>query len=606
MKKMINEDLIKIILSIAFILTSMVIIDEKLKVIFLGISYAIISVSSYINTVKSIKNKELFTESFLMVIATLSAFAIGCFEEAVMVMLLFEVGEYLSHLAVHKSKHSIKELLNLKVEKANIIINDEIVTINTKKVQVDDIMVIKKGEKIPIDGIVVEGTTYLNTSSLTGESTPKKVSKNDKVLSGCINKENVIKVQATTTYKTTTTTKILNLIEKSENKKAKTEKFITKFSKVYTPIVVILAFLLTLIPILLGQDSTTWIYRALVFLVTSCPCALVLSIPLAYFSGIGRASKEGILIKGSKELETLNEIKYVVLDKTGTITEGVFEVTKINPMINQPKQLLQIVASAENYSQHPIATAIKNKNKLPLLETTNYKEISGKGISCKVDNKKVLVGNEKLLKDHKIIILPVEEEGTIIHISIDDEYAGYIVISDRIKKSSTKIKELAKKYNKELIILSGDINKVVSLVAAKLGIKKYHSDLLPQDKVEIVENLKKSGKVLFVGDGINDAPVIYASDIGVSMGQIGSDAAIESSDIVIMKDDLRKLKTSFEIAKLTRKKVVQTMIFAITAKVVVLLLGALGISTIWMAVFADVGVTLLSVLNVLTIMWKKL
>ena len=606
MKKIINEDLIKIILSIAFILTSMVIIDEKLKVIFLGISYAIISVSSYINTVKSIKNKELFTESFLMVIATLSAFAIGCFEEAVMVMLLFEIGEYLSHLAVHKSKHSIKELLNLKVEKANIIINDEIVTINTKKVQVDDIMVIKKGEKIPIDGIVVEGTTYLNTSSLTGESTPKKVSKNDKVLSGCINKENVIKVQATTTYKNTTTTKILNLIEKSENKKAKTEKFITKFSKVYTPIVVILAFLLTLIPILLGQDAKTWIYRSLVFLVTSCPCALVLSIPLAYFSGIGRASKEGILIKGSKELETLNEIKYVVLDKTGTITEGVFEVTKINPMINQPKQLLQIVASAENYSQHPIATAIKNKNKLPLLETTNYKEISGKGISCKVDNKKVLVGNEKLLKDHKIIILPVEEEGTIIHISIDDEYAGYIVISDRIKKSSTKIKELAKKYNKELIILSGDINKVVSLVAAKLGIKKYHSDLLPQDKVEIVENLKKSGKVLFVGDGINDAPVIYASDIGVSMGQIGSDAAIESSDIVIMKDDLRKLKTSFEIAKLTRKKVVQTMIFAITAKVVVLLLGALGISTIWMAVFADVGVTLLSVLNVLTIMWKKL
>lgn len=606
MKKMINEDLIKLILSIAFILTSMVIIDEKLKVIFLGISYAIISVSSYINTIKSIKNKELFTESFLMVIATLSAFAIGCFEEAVMVMLLFEVGEYLSHLAVHKSKHSIKELLNLKVEKANIIINDEIVTINTKKVQVDDIMVIKKGEKIPIDGIVVEGTTYLNTSSLTGESTPKKVSKNDKVLSGCINKENVIKVQATTTYKNTTTTKILNLIEKSENKKAKTEKFITKFAKVYTPIVVILAFLLTLIPIFLGQDATTWIYRSLVFLVTSCPCALVLSIPLAYFSGIGRASKEGILIKGSKELETLNEIKYVVLDKTGTITEGVFEVAKINPMINQPKQLLQIVASAENYSQHPIATAIKNKNKLPLLETTNYKEISGKGISCKVDNKKVLVGNEKLLKDHKIIILPVEEEGTIIHISIDDEYAGYIVISDRIKKSSTKIKELAKKYNKELIILSGDINKVVSLVAAKLGIKKYHSDLLPQDKVEIVENLKKSGKVLFVGDGINDAPVIYASDIGVSMGQIGSDAAIESSDIVIMKDDLRKLKTSFEIAKLTRKKVVQTIIFSITAKVIVLLLGALGISTIWMAVFADVGVTLLSVLNVLTIMWKKL
>ena len=606
MKKIINEDLIKIILSIAFILTSAVIIDEKLKVIFLAIAYTIISISSYMNTIKSIKNKELFTESFLMVIATLSAFAIGCFEEAVMVMLLFEIGEYLSHLAVHKSKHSIKELLDLKVEKANIIINDEIVTVNIKKVQVDDIMIIKKGEKIPIDGIVVEGTSYLNTSSLTGESTLKKVSKNDKVLSGCINKENVLKVQATTTYKNTTTTKILNLIEKSANKKAQTEKFITKFSKVYTPVVVILAFLLTLIPILLGQEPTTWIYRSLVFLVTSCPCALVLSIPLAYFSGIGRASREGILIKGSKELETLNEIKYVVLDKTGTITEGVFEVTKINPMEGQPKQLLQIVASAESYSQHPISTAIRNKNKLPLLETTDYKEISGKGISCKVNNKKVLVGNEKLLKENKIIILPVEEEGTIIHISIENEYAGYIVISDRIKKSSTKIKELAKKYNKELIILSGDINQVVSLVAAKLGIKKYHSDLLPQDKVEIVENLKKSGKVLFVGDGINDAPVIHTSDIGVSMGQIGSDAAIEASDIVIMKDDLRKLKTSFEIAKLTNKKVIQTITFAISAKVIVLLLGALGISSIWMAVFADVGVTLLSVLNVLTILWKKL
>ena len=606
MKKIFNEDLIKILLAIAFVLTSVVIIDEKLKVIFLAIAYTIISVSSYINTIKSIKNKELFTESFLMVIATICAFAIGYFEEAVMVMLLFEIGEYLSHLAVHKSRHSIKELLDLKVEKTNLIINDEIVTINTKKVQVDDVMVVRKGEKIPIDGIVVEGTSYLNTSSLTGESTPKKVSKNDKVLSGCINKENVLKIKATTTYKDTTTTKILNLIEKSANKKAKTEKFITKFCKVYTPVVVILAFLITIIPIILGQDAATWLYRALVFLVTSCPCALVLSIPLAYFSGIGRASREGILIKGSKELEILNEIKYVVLDKTGTITEGVFEVTKTNPMEMQPKELLQIVASAESYSLHPIADAIKNKNKLPLLETSNYKEIAGKGISCKVNNKKVLVGNEKLLKDNKVIILPVEEQGTIIHVSIDNEYAGYIIISDRIKKTSTKIKELTKNFNKELVILSGDINQVVQMVAAKLGIKNYYSELLPQDKVEIVENLKKSGKVLFVGDGINDAPVIHASDIGVSMGQIGSDAAIEASDIVIMKDDLRKLKTSFEIAKLTRKKVIQTIVFALTAKIIVLILAALGISTIWMAVFADVGVTLLSVLNVLTILWKKI
>lgn len=605
MKKYFNENLIKIIISSAFFLTALFIEDMHIQIFFLGISYAIISTSIYINAFKNIKKKLFFDENTLMVIATLCAFTIGSFSEAVMVMLLFEIGEYLADLAVAKSKKSIKNLLDLRVETANVLINDEIVTINIKKVQVGDILVIRPGEKIPLDGIVVEGTSSLNTSSLTGESALKKVTKNDQVLSGCINKERVLHVQATTTYKTTTTTKIINLIEKSNSKKSNQEKFITRFSTFYTPIIVVLAILLTLIPTLLGYDFQVWLYRSLVFLVTSCPCALVIAVPLAYFSGIGKASREGILIKGSKELETLNDIDYIVLDKTGTITEGVFEVTKVYAFELQPKKLLQLAASAEEYSIHPIAEAIKNKNKSPKLETKYYKEISGKGISCHVEDKKVLIGNEKLLKEHKIITLPVTEPGTIIHIAIDDEYAGYIVISDKVKKSASSLRKLRTIFNKQLVILSGDVENVVKQVAAKVGIKNYYASLLPQDKVSKVEELQKTGKVMFVGDGVNDAPVLHLADIGVSMGQVGSDAAIEASDIVIMQDDLKKIKTALEIAKYTKYKVTQTLVLALIVKSIVLVLGALGISTVWMAVFADVGVTLLAILNVLTIMWKK-
>lgn len=605
MKKIWNEDLIKIVISIAFFVTSIFIPEANTQIFFLGVSYAIISASIYINAFKHIKKKMFFDENVLMIIATLCAFAIGSFEEAVMVMLLFEIGEYLADLAVNRSKKSIKDLLDLRVEKANIIVNDEIVTVNIKKVTEGDILVVKPGEKIPLDGIVIEGTSSLNTSSLTGESIPRKVSKNDKVLSGCINKEKVLRIKATATYRNTTTTKIINLIETSNVKKAETEKFITKFSSIYTPVVVILAILLTLIPTILGYDFKDWLYRSLVFLVTSCPCALVISVPLAYFSGIGRASKEGILIKGSKELETLNDIDYIVLDKTGTITEGVFEVTKIYPVEMQSKKLLQIAASAEEFSIHPIAEAIKKKNKLPKLEAKYYKEISGKGISCRIEEQKVLIGNEKLLKDHNIITLPITELGTIIHIAINNEYAGYIVISDTIKKSASSLKKLVTDFNKQLIILSGDVEEVVKQVASRVGVKKYFAALLPQDKVTKVTEFQENGKVMFVGDGVNDAPVLHLADIGVSMGQVGSEAAIEASDIVIMKDDLKKLKTSLQIAKYTRTKIVQTLAFALTIKIIVLILGALGLSTVWMAVFADVGVTLLSVLNVLTIMWKK-
>jgi Cd2+/Zn2+-exporting ATPase len=496
--------------------------------------------------------------------------------------------------------------MDLRVESAHKLINNEIVDVDIKKVEEGDFLLIKPGEKIPLDGIVLEGESHLDTSSLTGESKPKHVAINDKVLSGCINKENILKIKATSTYKTSTAARIIEIIEKSPSKKANTEKFITRFCKVYTPIVVISALILILTPTILGYDFKTWLYRGLVFLVTSCPCALVISVPLAYFCGIGKASKEGILIKGSRELENLEKLDYIVLDKTGTITEGVFEVTNIYTVDIKENKLLQIAASAEEYSLHPIATAIKEKNESKLLPVEKYKEISGKGISCEVDNKKVLIGNEQLLKDNKVMTLPISETGTVVHIAIDKEYAGYIVISDKIKKSSQQIYKLNDYIKKELVILSGDIESVVKKVAKKVGINKYFASLLPEGKVEKVKEYKKEGKVLFVGDGVNDAPVLHIADVGVSMGQVGSDAAIEASDIVIMKDDLTKLETAIKISRHTKKKTIQTIVFALLVKLIVLILGALGISTIWMAVFADVGVTFISILNVLTILWKKI
>ena len=606
MKKFFNEDLIKILISIILFVISLFIEETEIKLAFLATSYAIISTGIYINAYNHIKKKVFFDENLLMIIATLCAFAIANNEEAVMVMLLFQVGEYFSHIAVHNSKKSITKLMDLRVDSANLLVNNEIVETKLKDIEENDILLVKPGEKIPLDGIVIEGESHLDTSSLTGESKPRSVSKDDKVLSGCINKEGVLTIKATSTYKTSTAAKILEIIEKSPSKKADTEKFITKFSKVYTPIVIISAILLTVIPVLLGQKFKVWFYRALVFLVTSCPCALVISIPLAYFCGIGRASKEGILIKGSKELENLQNLDYVVLDKTGTITEGVFEVTKIFPVAMKENKFLQLAASAEQYSLHPIALAIKEKNEEKLLEAEKYKDMSGKGISCEVKGKKILVGNEMLMKDNKVMVLPISETGTVIHVAIDKEYAGYLVISDKIKKSSLRITELLKYIKKELIIISGDIESVVQKVAKKIGINTYYAEMLPEDKVEKVKEYKKKGKVLFAGDGVNDAPVLKISDIGVSMGQVGADAAIEASDVVIMKDDLSKIKTAIIISNITKKKVIQTIVFALLVKLVVLVLGALGLSTIWMAVFADVGVTFLCILNVLTILWKKL
>lgn len=602
MKKYINEDLVKIIISFILFIISFFISSETIKLILIVVGYIIVAYEMYIEAFNDFKEGEIFNEELLMILATLGAFYIHSYEEALMVILLFQLGEYLEDLAVNKSKASITKLMDLRVDTVNI---EDKGKVKLEEAKVGDIFIVKAGEKVPLDGVVVDGETYIDTSSLTGESVPRKVAKDEKILSGCINKESLIKVQATTTSKDSTVQKIINLIENSNEKKSETETFIRKFAKIYTPIIVVSAFLLVLIPTLMGYNFNDWLYRALVFLVTSCPCALVISVPLGFYSGIGKASKEGILIKGSSELEKLLNIDYLLLDKTGTITEGVFEVTEINTEMDKDK-FLNIVASVEENSNHPIATAIKNKNKEKLLEVKNHKEITGKGLSCTINNKEILVGNDKLLNENNISFDKVNKAGTIVYLSINNEYKGYLLVSDKIKETSKSLSEVKEVIKKEIIILSGDSKNIVESVSKEVGADKYYGELLPEDKVEYVEKYKKQGKVMFVGDGINDAPVIKMSDVGVSMGGIGSDAAIEASDIVLMRDDLSKIKTAVNIAKVTDRKVKESIIFALVVKAIVLLLGVFGLSTIILAVFADVGVTLLVILNVITIFYKKI
>lgn len=602
MKKYINEDLVKIIISFILFIISFFVGNETIKLILIVVGYIIVAYEMYIEAFNDFKKGEIFNEELLMILATLGAFYIHSFEEALMVVLLFQLGEYLEDLAVNKSKASITKLMDLRVDTVNI---EDKGKVKLEEAKVGDIFIVKAGEKVPLDGVVVDGETYIDTSSLTGESVPRKVAKDEKILSGCINKESLIKVQATTTSKDSTVQKIINLIENSNEKKSETETFIRKFAKIYTPIIVVSAFLLVLIPTLMGYNFNDWLYRALVFLVTSCPCALVISVPLGFYSGIGKASKEGILIKGSSELEKLLNIDYLLLDKTGTITEGVFEVTEINTEMDNDK-FLNIVASVEENSNHPIATAIKNKNKEKLLEVKNHKEITGKGLSCTINNKEILVGNDKLLNENNISFDKVNKVGTVVYLSINNEYKGYLLVSDKIKETSKSLSEVKEVIKQEIIILSGDSKNIVESVSKEVGADKCYGELLPEDKVEYVEKYKKQGKVMFVGDGINDAPVIKMSDVGVSMGGIGSDAAIEASDIVLMRDDLSKIKTAVNIAKVTDRKVKESIIFALVVKAIVLLLGVFGLSTIILAVFADVGVTLLVILNVITIFYKKI
>lgn len=555
--------------------------------------------------VKNILRGEIFDENFLMGVATLGAMAIGEYPEAVMVMILYRIGEYFQGLAVKKSRKSITDLMDIRPEHANVEENGIIITKSPEKVKINDIIIVKAGEKIPLDGEIIEGKAILDTSALTGESIPREAQKGDTVLSGCINTNGLIKIRVTKEFTDSTVSKILELVEHASSKKAKAENFITKFAHYYTPVVVFGALLLaTIPPVLTGTAFNIWIERALTFLVISCPCALVISVPLSFFAGIGGASKCGILIKGSSYLELLSKPDSVVFDKTGTLTKGLFKVTKINPQDGITREkLLELTAAAENFSNHPIAISIKNAygEKINPTAITDVVEDAGNGVSANINGIRVLAGNAKLMEKYNINFKQSNESGTIIYTAKNNEFIGYIVISDEIKPDSTDAVRELKKLVNNIVMLTGDSENTARHIAAKLGIEKYYSELLPADKVakieEIIQNKAKNKSVIFTGDGINDAPVLARADIGIAMGGLGSDAAIEASDVVIMDDKPSKIPAAVKIAQKTMLIVRQNIIFAIGVKVLFLMLGAFGHMTMWGAVFADVGVTLLAVLN---------
>lgn len=598
-----NEDLIRILISAILLIISIFLKNFKIAyLIVIVVSYVFVSKEVYKNALKNIKNKEIFDENLLMIIATLGAFYIKEYPEAVLVMLLFSLGEYLSSQAVDNSKKAIIELMDLRSDKTRLK-NGELVS--TKKVKLNDIIIVNPGEKIPLDGIIINGASHLDTKNLTGESKPLSVKKGDTVLSGTINIESILEINSTSTYKTSTASKIIDIMEHADEKKAKTEKFITKFSKIYTPIVVLLSILIVVIPTILGCDFNTWLYRALEMLVISCPCALVISVPLSYFAGIGRASKDGILIKGSNELDNLSNIKTILFDKTGTLTKGVFEVTKINGNINE---VLKIAANAEAHSNHPIGKSIVSAyNKTLDMKITDYKEIAGLGISCKLNKEKVLVGKIDLLLENNIDVDKIDSVGTVIYVAKNNECIGSIIISDKIKDNAKEtLEDLRGELVENLVVLSGDKDEVVEDLAKALNLDAYHAELLPEDKIKLLEEYQIFGQTAFVGDGINDAPVIKLSDIGIAMGKIGSDATVDASDIVLMNDDLSSITKAIRISKLTKRVILSNIIFAISFKLLMLVLAIIGITPIYLAVFADVGVTLLSVLNSLRIFKKGL
>lgn len=581
---------------------------EFLPTILYLISYLIVGFEIIKKAFSNILKGKLFDENFLMTLATVAAFVIKEYPEAVMVMWLYQVGEFFQHSAVHKSRKSITDLMNIRVDYATIEKDVNIVEVAPDEVEINDIIVVKPGEIIPLDGIIVEGESTLDTAALTGESVPRKVSVNAEVFSGCINKTGLLKIKVTKLFKESTVSKILELIENASNKKTKAENFISKFAKYYTPIVVMAAIGLAIIPPLFieGAEFAEYVYRACSFLVISCPCALVISIPLSFFAGIGGASKLGVLIKGSNYIETLSKAKTIVLDKTGTLTKGNFKVTKINPVNITEDTLLEITALAEAYSTHPIANSIRmayNKE-IDTKRVVDVKEISGHGINAIVDGKTVYAGNGKLMKTMNVTYESNEKLiGTVVYVALAGKYVGNIVISDEIKEESYIAIEKFKNKNavEDIVMLTGDNKEIANKVAEELGINKVHAELLPNNKVERIEELikdkKKDASVVFVGDGINDAPVLTRADIGIAMGGLGSDAAIEAADVVIMDDNIAKISTAITLSKRTIRIVKQNIIFALAVKAIVLVLGAYGLANMWQAVFADVGVALIAIMN---------
>ena len=604
-----KKDLIKIILSAILFLVALInpFNSEFIVKILYIISYLIVGLEIVLKAIKNIFKGKIFDEHFLMSIATIGAFIIGEYPEAVAVMLFYQIGELFQDYAVDKSKESITSLMNIRPDYANIKVNGEIKKVSPEEINIGDEIIIKPGEKIPLDGVIIEGKSFIDTSALTGESVPKRVQENDEVLSGVINQNGILKIKVMKSFSNSTVSKILDLVENASNKKSKSEKFISKFAKYYTPIVVISAVLLAIIPPLFTQmaDFSEWVYRALSFLVVSCPCALVISIPLGFFGGIGGASKIGVLVKGSNYLELLSKAEIMVFDKTGTLTKGIFEVQKIKTVDISEDELLYYAAYAESNSNHPIANSIKKEygKEIDVSKIQDMQEIPGKGIHVKVDGKDVLVGNDKLFELENVEFNKVHNEiATIIYIAINKKYKGYILISDVIKEDAKKFISRLKSSNvRKTVMLTGDRKEVGEAVSKELGIDEVYYELLPNEKVEKVEELmkqkSKDGKLVFVGDGINDAPVLAISDIGIAMGGLGSDAAIEASDIVIMTDELLKIEKTMKISKKTLRIVKQNIVFAIGVKILVLVLSALGISTMWEAVFADVGVSVIAVIN---------
>ena len=575
-------------------------------------SYLIAGGDILYKAVRNILHGRVFDENFLMTIATIGALCIGKYTEAVAVMLFYQVGELFQSYAVAKSRKSISDLMDIRPDHANVKRGDSIITVDPSEVEIGETIIIKAGEKVPLDGEVVDGTSSLDTSALTGESVPREVSAGNEILSGCINLSGLLTVKVTKGFEESTVSKILDLVENASSKKSKSENFITKFARVYTPIVVIVALALAVVPTLILPDAvfSDWLYRALTFLVVSCPCALVISIPLSFFGGLGGASKKGVLIKGSNYLEALAKTEIMVFDKTGTLTEGVFDVQYIHSIEIPDDELLELAAYAENYSTHPISMSIKRSYRKDIdpSQVENVKEIAGCGVTATVKGRAVAVGNGKLMDELGVSHFDDEILGTTLHLAVDGEYAGYIIIADKLKSDATEaVTKLKSKHVKKVAMLTGDSDFVGTRIAKQLGIDEVYTELLPADKVEKVEELmaQKSAKgvLTFVGDGINDAPVLARADIGVAMGGMGSDAAIEAADVVIMTDEPSKLVDAISISKRTLRIVYQNIAFALVIKIAVLMLAALGIANMWEAIFADVGVSIIAILNSFRALW---
>lgn len=569
------------------------------------IPYVIIGYDIIRKAFLNIKNGQVFDENFLMVTATVAGFAIGEYSEALAVMIFYQIGEFFQGYAVGKSRQSITEMMSIAPEYANLETESGIEEVDPDEVEVGSIIIVKPGEKIPLDGIVMEGESFVNTAALTGESVPRHVQNGDEIISGCVNENGTLKVKVTKEYDDSTVAKILELVENASEKKARVEQFITRFAKYYTPVVTIGALLLAIIPpVILKAGFYEWIHRACIFLIVSCPCALVISVPLGFFGGIGAASRIGVLVKGSNYLEAVSQLKTVVFDKTGTLTKGKFKVTDVISNNNNRDNLIELAALAEAYSNHPVSLSIKEEygREISLDQLKDAKEIAGYGISVIFNERELLAGNSKLLKEKNIDVIESDRPETIVYVAYNGSYAGHIIISDVIKEDSANaIREIKRAGVKNTVMLTGDRAAIAKKTADIIGIDKVHAELLPQDKVKLVEDMlackKEGGKLAFVGDGINDAPVLMRSDVGIAMGSLGSDAAIEAADIVIMDDKLEKIAKIIRIGRKTMKIVRQNIVFALTVKILVLILGALGLANMWEAVFADVGVSVIAILN---------